>query len=402
MFYVIINVLLYASLLLFYKKKGQGFDTYQIIVMLYLFTAVMCTLNYAESASKWPDLGLIPFIYMFVVLVIMFRPVQHFNLERKVTPWEDTGSLYALGFVYIILAILDTYFSMNDTIARFSEGDWGALRNQLYADADEIILYENQWQRLIKNLLTYLRPFAVVYAFFRATLGEKRLYTFLLFLSIIVPSFIGATVVASRGMVFGLAMELILVFWIFRHRIPKALKRGMLTAGLAVGVFFVFYSLLVTVSRFGEDEASGSVFEYFGHSMLYFNDGIFNDLHDIAYGKRFFSWFIDLFGGNSDFDMAKAGATHGTAFYTIVGSMYLDWGFVGTLVTAILACLLVQHFTQKRTIMLSDMVIIIFYINTLAKGIFAFGRGRALEWIMTFVVFFIVKALEKQRRKAIT
>ena len=176
----------------------------------------------------------------------------------------------------------------------------------------------------------------------------------------------------------------------------------MFYGGVIIGVLFVVYSILVTVSRFGEDEASNSVFEYFGHSMLYFNDGIFNNLHDFAYGKRFFSWFIDLFGGNSDFNMAKAGATHGTAFYTIVGSMYLDWGFIGTLVEAALACVLMIQFTQKRTIMLSDMVIIVFYINTLAKGIFAFGRGRALDWIMTFVVYFIVKALEKQQRKAIT
>jgi len=309
--------------------------------------------------------------------------------------------LYVFGIVYIILAVLDTYFSITDTIARFSEGDWGMLRNQLYADADEIELYDNQWQRLIKNLLGYFHPFAVVYAFFRTTLKGKRFYTLMLFFAIIVSSFISATVVASRGMVFGLAMELVLVFMLFRHRIPRSQKRAFLTAGLLVGVFFVIYSILVTVSRFGEDEAGGSVFEYFGHSMLSFNDGLFNNLHDFAYGKRFFSWFIDLFGGNSDFDTAKAGATHGTAFFTIVGGMYIDWGPIGTLIVASLACLLMLSYTRKKTIMLSDMVVIIFYINTLAKGLFAFGRGRAIEWVMTFIVYFIVRALEKQHHKVV-
>ena len=163
----------------------------------------------------------------------------------------------------------------------------------------------------------------------------------------------------------------------------------------------MIYSILVTVSRFGEDEAGGSVFEYFGHSMLSFNDGLFNNLHDFAYGKRFFSWFIDLFGGNSDFDTAKAGATHGTAFFTIVGGMYIDWGPIGTLIVASLACLLMLSYTRKKTIMLSDMVVIIFYINTLAKGLFAFGRGRAIEWVMTFIVYFIVRALEKQHHKVV-
>ena len=394
MIYALINIVLYFCLFFYYRKKEKGIDIYQIIVSLYLGTAIMCTINYSKHPNNWQDLGFIPFLYMFVVVSIMFQPIRHFSLNPQAFQWRDNSKLFFLGCFYIILAFLDTYYYYDDTIERITDVDWGKLRNQFYNDEDSIQLYKNQWEKLIKNLLTYLRPFAVIYAFFQTTKKGNITFSILLFLAIIIPTFVTATMVASRGMIFNLTISLILGFLLFKNKMPKRNVYILSICGVIISVLFFIYATSVTVSRFGEDEAGSSVAEYFGVSMLAFNDGVFYNMYDFGYGKNFFAWFIDLFGGDSSFDTAKAGSTHGTAFFTIVGSLYIDWGPIGTIIVAYLAYILISRFTRKKMVMMSDMVIIFFYINLLAAGIFAFGRGRALVWIMTFVVYFIVRLLE--------
>ena len=398
MTYAVINCLFFLFLFIFHRNKGRKLDIYRIIVLLYLTTAVLCVINYTQNSYRWPDLSLLPFIYMFVVLLILFYPFKHFDLSSKETVWVDTKALYLLGWLFIALSVVEVYLSYNDIVEKFVSGEWGRLRSELYADEGDIVYYRNIWEKLIKNILSYLHPFAVVYAFFQATNPDRKLFTVLLFLSIVSATFISASVVASRGIVFNQSMELVLGFMLFRDKIPSKIKKIVVTGGTAIISLFFIYAIIVSFSRFGEDETGSSLFSYFGHSMLYFNDGLFNHMHDFAYGKRFFAWFIDLFGGNSSFDVAKAGSTHGSAFFTIVGSLFTDWGVVGTVIVAIIACLLICKFTQKKVIRLSDMVIIMFYINTLSGGIFAYGVSRGLQWVMTFVVYFIVRALEKQQK----
>lgn len=391
---------MYFFLLVTYRGKKNGLDFYKIIVLLYLMTAVCCALNYAQHPNLYPTLGLLPFLYMFVVLVILFQPLRGFDQDKKKLALFDNKTMIWAAWLYIILGLIDTGISITDTIERFQSGEWGALRNQLYEDADNIQLYANQWQRLVKNLLTYTRPFAFVYAFFCLTQDNKsHLFIILLFGSIIVPSFIAATVVASRGLVFQLAMGLFLGYWLFKDFISKKRKRIILVGALLIVGFFLFYAIIVSVSRFGEDEAGNSIFDYFGHSMLAFNDHMFFKMHDFAWGKRFFAWFIDAMGGNSEFNMARAGSTHGNAFFTIVGDIFSDWGHFFTIPVAIIASVLVSHFTQKKTLHFSDLIVIIFYINTLSAGIFVLGKSRALNWLMMFVMYFIVRAMESRNKE---
>lgn len=400
MFDVVVNCLLYLILLLTYSMKKKGLDFYKIIVSLFFMTSVLCLLNYAQNPLSYPTLSLFPFLFMFIVLTILFQPLRGFDQDKKVLGLYDNKALVIFAWIYVALALIEVTMSLNDTITRFQEGDWGLLRNQLYADEENIELYENQWQRLVKNLLSYTGPFAMVYAFYSLTQsGKRRLLTFMLFFSLVVPDFIAATVVASRGHVFALVLRLFMGYWMFRNFIPQKRKRFFWVLGIVLGVLFLIYSIIVSVSRFGEDNAGNSIFEYFGHSMLTFNNDMFYKMHDFAYGRRFFGWFIDAFGGNSYFDFAKAGSTHGTAFYTIVGDIFVDWGYYLTIPVAIIACLIGSYFTRKKTLRFSDFIVIFFYINTLTMGLFSFHGGRALAWVMTFVLYFLVRAIEPNPKK---
>ena len=395
---VTLNIFLYLIPMLAYWRKYRQFDFYMLILLLYTMTATMCAFFYYEVPGEYKNITFFPFLYLFVVLMIMFSPVRGKNIGANSFIIRDNTAFKFLSWFFIIMSFVSVYLSIPRIIETFQSGDWGAIRNLLGDDNEGIEHYASQGERLVKNLSSYLSPFALVYAFYQLTKPRfSRWFVFLLFSAIVIPSFFEASVEASRGMIMHLVIKLGIAYFMFRFLIPKSRKKVIYILSLILASVFIVYSIAVTVSRFGEDDANSSLFMYFGHSMLAFNDGIFNSMHDYAGGKRFFSWFIDLFGGDSSFSSAKLGSTAGTAFFTIVGGMFIDWGPYGTVVVAIIACIIANIWFKKKTYRLSDSIFLVFYLSTLANGIFVFGKGRALDWFMTFVLFLIVRKIEKMK-----
>ena len=395
MIYLFINAVLYCITTVAYWKQRYKFDMYMLVMIVYSITAVLCLLYYSQNPNIRHDIQLFPFLYLFGVLCIFFSPVRGFDIEQRNIVIGDNKAIYVLGVFFIIIGAINITMSFQHTVELIQSGEWGALRNQLDEGAEGIEYYSSQSERIVKNLNSYLSPFAMVYAFYQLTRKKiRKIYTILLFMVIIGPGFMAATVEASRGMIMHLAVKLGVVYMIFKNRIPAKRKRFIYSLSLLLLLGFLAYSIAVTISRFGDQDAGNSLFMYFGHSMIYFNDGVFNTLHDYAWGKRFFSWFIDLFGGNSYYNLESAGATHGTAFYTFVGGVFIDWGPVGTIIVALLAVLFIRKWFSKKNVFLSDTIMIAFYMATLLDGVFCFGSGRALAWVMTYVVYLIVKKLE--------
>lgn len=394
---VIFNIVLYVVLLFKIWTTYNKINVYFFIALLYGFTAVMCSLHYQDNISIWTNLSYSGFIYLYVVLLIMLAPLSKLNMRVVNFANYDSKELHRLALVYIIVGLIDISFSLPHTLELFSSGEWGALREQLYADEESVELYSSQWERLVKNFVSYLSPFALVYGFMLLTKEHiNKVFTFLLFVTVLGPSFLGATVVASRGMLVIVALKLCICYLIFKDQIPQNRKKYVMQMAVLLLAGYLTYSIIVSISRFGQDEAGNSIFMYFGHSMLTFNQGIYESMHDFAWGKRFFSWFIDLFGGDSYFNSAKLGSTAGTGFLTIVGCMYVDWGPIGSLIVAIIANRIVTPFFKSNGYRLSDIVVIVFYASTMAEGIMVFGKGRALAWASIFVVYFIVRKIENK------
>ena len=389
-----LNILLYLVPLLVYWSRYRRFDFYVLIMLLYMVTATMCSLFYHQEPYEFKNTTFLGFLYLFLVLYIMFLPIKGKSIDARSFIIIDNNTLKILSYIFIVASFTGLMMSIPRITETFQTGDWGAIRN--LHDEDEIVYYSSQGERLAKNIGSYLTPFGLVYAFYQLSKPKiKKAFVFLLFSAIIVPTFFEATIEASRGMLMHLMINLGITYMLFRPIIPQTRKKIVYSITLVIVAVFLTYSLAVTVSRFGEDRANSSLFMYFGHSMLAFNDGIFNSMHSYAGGKRFFYWFIELFGGNPAFSSASLGSTAGTAFFTIVGGMYIDWGPWGTIVAAIIACFIANNWFRRKTIMLSDTVVMVFYLSTLANGIFVFGKGRALYWFMTFVVYLIVRQSER-------
>lgn len=396
--FVNINAIAYVLLLVLAWYKRKTFDIYVLLVFLYAFTAVMCVGNfYSEREGYW-TLGIGAFIYLFIVLLIFLYPIKHFSLESKKFIFKDNGYYVTLSIIFIFFAIYDIITSFGHTQEIIQSGAYADLRLQAYTDAESVEYYSSGFQRFAKNTNSYLKPFAIAY-FYNKLTQEKtnKFFIIALFVAIVAPSFIAAVADASRAMLVIIASQLAIGYFIYKQSIPRSRKRLLMFGALAVLAVFIAYSLAVTVSRFG-DEANNSLFFYFGHSMLAFNDGVFYSMTQFSCGSKFLDWFVSLFGLESYFPRAM-GVTRPGAFITFIGSLFTDFGFWGTPLIALLGVFIMNRFFTKPYIKMSNTIMIIFYCTTIANGIFVSPLHRGLSWLMTFVVYFIVKLGERSVTK---
>lgn len=391
------NTGLYLIALIVYYHRRKRFDLFFLIMLAYALTAIMGTIDYHLGVfSQTYDLSVFRLSFLFMIILINLLPYRHVDTCNKdIYISENKGITYLLYF-FIAAGIVSAYFTLPKAIMLQQMDDWGSLRQDIYAGDSDITLYDSQFERLAKNFYSYLQPFGSIMAFYQLTKPRiNKTLTVTLFSVWIINAYASATLVASRGMIMLLALKLLVLYIIFKNIIPSNRKKFMFTSAIVVGVFFFIYTMSVTEARFG-DESNESLLRYFGHSMYAFDDGIMRTMTDHAWGRYQFGWLYRLMGASSYFSWTALGCTHGTAFMTYVGDLYVDFGTIGTFIIACLMALLVNKFTDKPFYKLSDLVVIGFTASWFTEGIFVFAGDQSMLWFMVFVVYFIVKFLENK------
>lgn len=394
MAYSVFNSLLYLGTLYYYYVKYKTVDAYFMLMSAFAFTAVMCMCNEYSAPHAYPNTTLLPYLYMFICLLLFLSPYRGIKIGKQLNVVYNKP-VKVLTWIYILSGFIAIWYTLPDAVELIRSGEWGMLRHMLYADEDSIELYHSLPEKLTKNVHSYLEPFGIVMCFYLLSQKQKKPFIIICaFVSYLGYAFLSATLIASRGMVINFMLKLTLTFLIFKDVISPKVKRIVIICVVLLSIPLTAYIIAVSVSRFGEEGASSSAFDYLGHSMLNFNQGVMGTMHDYAFGKYFLSFVIDLIGGNSSIDLKALGYTGGTGFYTFIGDFYIDFGPIGTLLFALAVSIFLRHFTSKTRKNLSDLVFVVFFANYFMNGVFVIGKGSALSWIMCCVVYLIVRYAE--------
>lgn len=389
----IINVALYLMALWLYWRKYASFDTYFVLMSAFAFTAIMSACFQASGDSPYNKTTIFPYIYFFVCICICFKPYAGFHLDKKLNI-NETILIKLLMWVYIIIGALAFYYTLPNAMVLLQSGEWGDLRDQLY-QGDNIELYSSQTERLVKNIFSYLSPFGIVMAFYQLTKTNRKWYiVFLLFGTWLGNTFLGATLVASRGIVAILLLRIGLILILFKESIPHKVKKRFLYMLFFLSIPAALYMISVSVSRFGEDEAGDSIFYYLGHAMQNFNENCMMAMYDFAWGQYALSYFAGIFGWHP-LNRESLGYSGGTGFYSFLGSFYIDFGPIGTFVFCLILCWLISNYTKTDKKTFSDLIVIVYFASFFMNGVFVIGSGYALQWIMVWIVYRIVKFSEK-------
>lgn len=395
---VIGNALLYLITLLVYWHKQRRMDYGFVTIAFYLIVAICCIFEYIAEPHRW-ELTAWPFVYLFIANLILFLPL--FSSSDKIAAKVyynrsiNIPGLQIFCGIYIIFALITTICYFPLAWDSLQSGAWASIRDS--TDEEEFHLFQNPILNIIANLSTHFTIAVIVIYFFLLTQPRiSKAFKTTLLISTITPMALTALVIAARGHIFTLLFNFLLGFLCFRQYIPKRTKRTLLVWAIVFGGILGLYTIAVTIARFGQ-ESDSSLLYYFGHSMLTFDYGLTDTIDTYGKGAYTFRRFVNYVVHDLDWTL---GTHFGTSFFTFVGSLYIDFGPLGTMIAVTLLAISVRVLIRKHNLDLADMFIYLFYISTVLNGALITAPDLGWRCLLAFIIYIMLKTLGKHHASA--
>lgn len=389
MIYLWIYSLLILASLAYAIKTKTGIVSY-FLWGLYLAVSLFSLLGGYMKLLDVNKITLLPFVFLFVNYLIFFRPFMSKKFDsNKISLYKGKyGFLVAFLLIYIFNAALAVYCYFPHIKNLIASGEWLSTLNDLY-QGDIEFPYSNQIEHIAILFSGYFSLLALITSFVFISNNKHRIISYVAILLSLARDFVGSIYVSSRGMIVKTILLLIVLIFFFFKSFEKRDKRIILIVFAALMIAFVPYVSAVTISRFSSEKSLDSLVEYFGLAPIAFNYGVFN-ITSISWGR--FGWGT-LFGANT-FNQAAVGGTWGSSFYSFVGWLYIDWGFLGTIIIGLIVMYIFSRMVNKHKYALSEVFILFFYLGFLLEGVFVIGRTYNISIIFTVLVFIVLKFSE--------
>lgn len=385
------NCALYVLLLVFSLVNKRGILGI-LISSIYAAIAVGCAFFYSKGEYSIRELLLWPFLYYFVIYFILLLPFQKKTnfIARLCVP--NTLAMNRLFDGYLIVSLLYIYVLSGNVIEALHSGSW--LSVYVNMRSEDAVFHHNLYEQVLINLTTYLKIPAIFYAFYvyakRITYGRKALLLIVPFIN----SAVWAVFTASRTEFVVIGFLYIACFLILSDAFSSSFKKKILVGLSSFGAVAAVFIIAVSASRFGEGENSW-LKDYFGDSYIVAHNTIgYTDR--IGYGYHFFKQINQLLG-------IKMLPYHcpiddGSAFHSLIGMRYSDFGIIGTIIYAFIGYAWMTHILRKKKILIGDIYLLMYYFIVLFIGVF-YDSATAYSWLIVIVVSFILSFISKKHVK---
>ena len=334
---------LFFILLTLQWYRFRVFDLSSLLISIYLSVSILGIIYYKRNALYW-DITWYIHLYLFAVIFLFMRPYltdnQQFYDRFSI---RNSKRLSVFSWLYIGSSIVAIYYQIPIVKENLISSDWAHIRDALYYEED-FKLYNNQIERFAKIYIQYFRLPAILALFYYLCKPGKILFKLFLTISIVFPTLFSAIITAGRGSLFAFTLELTTGYFIFKKGIPYTVKRYIKYLALVLLSTVMVFVLSVSNSRFGSSFLSSSLLHYFSHSFLAFNYGVADSITDFAYGKYFFNKIF----GSIPLDFDYLGTHFDTSFITFVGTLYIDFGPIGTFLIAMIIPVFFNGIIKRR------------------------------------------------------
>ena len=387
-----INSAFYIILLLVRIKFRSG-RLGVLLTSIYAAIAIGCAFFYSQGEYMVRSLLFWPFLCYFVYYYILIQPFQRrVNFIKKI-PVLNFNSLNLIFDGYLLVSVLYIYVLSGNVMEALRSGSW--LSVYLDMRAEDAVFYHSFFEQVLINITTYLRIPAIFYAFFvyakNINYGRKSL----LLITPFVNSAIWAVFTASRTEFVVIGFLYVACFLMLSEGFSPSFKKK-LYVGLAVfGAIAASFVIAVSASRFGEGESSW-LKDYFGDSFIVAHNTIgYTDR--LGYGSYFFKQINQLLGIH--IPPYHCQIDDGTAFHSLIGMRYSDFGLIGTFVYAFIGCLWMNHLLNKKRMLLGDVYLLLYYFIVLFIGVF-YDSATAYSWLIVIVISFILNKISLRNVKS--
>lgn len=409
--YLLIYILLWSFVCYRHYKKAK-FSSGLVVILSYLVYGILAFILYSDNylGKSYGELGLFPFIYLFIMLYMFLSPVfkyEESNIARVITPSKMIIQIFLLVYSFCVIIIIpNTIGSLREGLTKLLIDTSGG--HELYNEAHENYVMRSKGVSGISGLISIIynifSDIAKFIFFYYLTLRDKKKVFIVLFcITFVVDLLVPLSKGGRTGVImnlFSLFMALTLFWPFYSKTLKKILKKSVLVLIIIVSVPF----MALTISRFGERESgtSGGMLSYAGQAPLNFNLKAL-DAGGTRNGDRTINLFKQFIFDNTPRDINEVRMKYrhlkmdDSIFSTYVGDFVLDYGPIGAFIIFIILSL---YFNNKirirnKTISFRSLFLIYFILCVAMHGgmylfYYSFMQNLTIiAFIFMYVVFFI-------------
>ena len=369
--------------------------------------------GYGPQQNIWYDLQKTTWwSYILIVFcnMIAFEPFRLFNKKDELLQFGSSGKMknFFVEFCLIYLFFSFVYYVTSIGIIKdvWTISDYGSLRIALFNNS------ENEGAAILTNnmvssvaLKACLR-FRFLSVFIGLAMIKERQNTFLACVLIgdtFFLYYLNCMANAARG---GLIIFMIILGMIglmyYPYLSAKNKRRVFVGSSIIMAVVLMFF-ISVTISRLATNRSGGILFFrnisfYLGHAPIEFSK-ITGSLDHFAWGRiiggRIANHFLgtSYSWGNIAVDIGYPPI--GSLFVTYLGFLYTDFGAAGCVIFTVLWSTFTCGVIKRRHNSISTIFFLLYYLSFFVMGVFTVGRLEFVAVITTYVMYFIIRFIER-------
>jgi len=403
------NVLLYSLTFLIYQFRTKYFGAFSILLLTYLFTALMGYFYINNPLSEYQNIKIFPFLYLYAMLMLACYPLFKVGEHNIILIKPPNNKLFN-SFCWIMILAKTIHFLMIfhnlktnfygilfEPTTIFEQYSEGVSRSSTegYRNFNLFAIFSNLFSTISILILMYYLTFQ-----------RKNIWLLigLVFSAILNP--IEALAQAQRG---GVVISLLLfIFAYFFFKKFYSVKIQKIIKPLLIFIFLILSIPLaiITITRFSDREGDNfllfSIQNYSGQSFINFNNYALDAGGDRD-GTRTATLITTIISGGSAprnylerLSKYKNIKLDETKFSTFVGDFVLDFGPALTIFIFFLATVFFRHHLRIKNEISFHQTILWFLLINICAGLFLYtfaDWGGNLQFIalISFYLIFRIK-----------
>ena len=411
---LLINFLIYLCTLVFYLKKKKSYD----LGFICLFTFTLSSLgsvwyySFENVSSFYPHIRFEALMYIYILFMLCILPLLSLKSDN-IQNVNITGYQKIIHFLSIIFSILSIPVFINLILNFGLRSFSGNELNSMYeSNEDNASLIFSPWSKVFFSAIRRFYDLIILLFFYHIAKGHKKKYIYGLGISIL-SFFLYDFQSGSRG---GLVMHLITAIGYiltFNKILNKKIKKQIKIISICICSIIVVGLSAISISRFSSNDTRTSdiiieqwIAQYLGESMIRFSDTLY-PIDKQLNGDKNFSYLKSLIGYETISNNEKANlhyqakiGTKTSVFYTFIGSFYLDFNKLGTILFCIILftflSIVCRNIKRRKYIGFIESIIIVKIFKMYASGftsnvyaVTSMQKDEFIFWLFILLLYFV-------------
>lgn len=402
-----INVLLYLLLfIILYRRKCNKVAI--LATGIWLLSAVIGLLYVQMPVPIYKnalghDLTFAPFLYLFVCFFITLLPLLSSREDVCVIYTTKKHLLYPFLWVLAVCALFPFLESLFYLIKMVITGQFMTMAaNYDDISAGNIQAFQVSYisNRILVLLICMKLITPILFFYVYQNVKASKYLKIGLFIASITPA-VNNMCNGGRVQTVFITLYYIALYLLFKKALNESARKLLKKISLYIFVVIGTAFIAMTVGRFvlGDKFGGGSALDFI---FQYTSEGMFNFDNSLYYVKKSTdglatSWTImNHFGltdslpvNYTDFLTGRLGVP-GWWFYTYIGDLYADFGFVGTLLWISTLSFVFLMIRMRRNMDIADLFLYSIYLHIVVNGLFYYPHKIAFEPIYAGIIFFLL------------